>query len=283
MINTMKKTFSLLLLIISTSSNLYAHMMLADENGCEVDETAKGLLSNTIFDKACGVNKGLGEKLCGKVNPFPSTDDYLEECFNNPLSSIPHKHPKPPGGPDKVSGDPHLITRDGLSYGFQAEGDYALIVSETLEVQARFKYGRGISILHGVAIKKDDEIVVIETTAKPSDVIVNGVSATLDSGDWYTLGTHKDYVQRLGKSIVIQINEELTLIVKGTVLTVQLDNKYAGKTQGLHGNGDGDPTNDLRTANGDPVDATDPKSLYGQYMLDWRRVGKASFFPTPFN
>ncbi len=286
MINYIKQTSLIILLSVFAPSIVQAHIIYISKEGCDAVKTAQGLANGAVLDKACAVNKvvlwGLFN-LCDKANPFPTAEDYLEKCYDDPLTPIEHKHPPSPRGPGKVFGEPHLITRDGLSYGFQAQGDYALIVSETLEVQARFKYGRGISILRGIAIKKDEEMVVVETTSKPSEVIVNGVPAMLESGDWYTLGTPKDYVQRLGESIIIQIQGELSLVVKGTVLTVKLDKKYAGKTQGLHGDGDGDPTNDLRTANGDSVDATDPKSLYGQYMLDWRRVGKSSFFPTPFN
>jgi len=42
-------------------------------------------------------------------------------------------------GPAVVFGDPHFITFDGVSYSFNGQGEYTLVVSEAqrLEVQGR--------------------------------------------------------------------------------------------------------------------------------------------------
>lgn len=73
---------------------------------------------------------------------------------------------------DRIYGDPHLLTADGLSYDYLASGDYILqrIVDKDnkpiagLEVQGRFLPGYDVSWTYGTAVRIGNDIVEVTPT-----------------------------------------------------------------------------------------------------------------------
>ena len=188
------------------------------------------------------------------------------------------------GGPacPEYWGDTHVTTIDGLRYPFQAQGDYAAIVGDGLEVQIRL-VGRGVSYIDGVAVRHGDNHVAIDRSSRPDEPIhVDDRSIELASGSWHEFPGGAGRVQRMGRGYFIDLPGVLRISIRGSRLTIALDDSWHGRVVGLSGDGDGDPANDLRTVQGDAVDASDARSLYGRFMQDWRREGEASLFATAF-
>ncbi|WP_157736226.1 VWD domain-containing protein [Granulosicoccus antarcticus] len=226
---------------------------------------------------ACNLASGpVAQKICNDAIPYPSYEDFKDNCIDCILSGALGGTPC-----DESWGDPHMITRDGLRFNFHQEGDYALVVADELEVQVRLLGSIGYT--NGVAVRAGQHTVSIDDSFEEnSGLNINGELVFLSSGDWYELADPDFLIQRIEDGFRIEVDGFVKLAISGTTLTVQLNKRFAGATTGLLGDGDGDPGNDLRTAAGASVAYTQ-EELYGSYADDWRRVGDASLFLTPFN
>ena len=164
----------------------------------------------------------------------------------------------------KAYGDPHLTTLDGLHYDFQAGGEFVL--TESLDgrflVQARFVPFSSISLFEAAGIRIGERVISYHEKA---GIFVDNEPILIDSGTSIELedGIRIDRL-RSRYSISSPIGVNITLNPSG--ITVQ--STYVNAMVGLLGNFDGDPKNDLLTADGRRIGGE--VTLYGIFADSWR-------------
>jgi hypothetical protein len=216
---------------------------------------------------------------------YPGINDPRDPTWTCP--SVP---PRPGSG----TGEPHLLTLDGLAYDFQAIGDFSLVQATPgdLEIQARqqpYRDTTHVAVTTGLAIRDHDDR--IEWTAGAADPIVNGRVRPMGEKEdvrlfsWGVLRRIDDgflYLTTTGDRLTVNVgNESLDYFIR-------LAPHRAGKVRGLFGNFDSDPDNDIQSAGGrsltvpipEAVDSAHP--LYAVFGASWRVPAGRSMFAKPF-
>ncbi len=200
----------------------------------------------------------------------PSTADgavkVTLKCWDDPKPPDPKKKNPKRGG---LGGDPHFFTLDGRAYDFQGVGDYVVAKSivDDFEIQARFeRFGGGsASVTNAVAVRVTGNVVEIYRDA----VYLNGsrlggtVTQALSGGGAITVSNGTTTVGFPDGSSV-QANPSaysLQTVVAGERL---------GGVEGLLGDGDDDPSNDLKIRGGAVLQNPQTKDLYLQFRESWR-------------
>jgi hypothetical protein len=202
--------------------------------------------------------------------------------------------PDPPGGDGDGSGtgDPHLTTFDGVSYDFQAAGEFVLVRAPRgdLNVQARLVpiNQRDVSVISAVATSVDGHNVTIDARDE-TPVSVDGVDRALNVSDRIAVGNGTVY--RQGTSYVVVFpgddgqvddgDEQLRTQVHSNRIDarVVLDEGRSPPVEGLLGSPDGNASNDIVLADGTPL--AKPLSyevLYGPFREDYRVTASTSLF-----
>lgn len=188
--------------------------------------------------------------------------------------------PGEPPPPDPVAGntgtshdDPHLRTVDGKYYDFHAVGDYVLSKStaagDDFEVQARYRrLNDGVSINDAVAARVAGDLVNVYPAASGFDLvlndeIINGTRALVRGLP------HGGAVRVDGGAVTISWPDRTVLTVLGGGSELLLPYARKGKVEGLLGNYDGDPKNDVRLRGGRPL-ADSVGGLYRDFRASWR-------------
>jgi hypothetical protein len=177
-------------------------------------------------------------------------------------------------------GDVHLTTFDGLYYNFQAEGEFVLsestVAGDTFAVQARMQPlgSSSVTLNTEIAAQIGNDRVTFEA-GRANTVFIDGVASSLSSlNAVVTLaGGVLEENSANSYTLVWNTGEQLQVTDEGTYLnaTVSLPNSDAGKVQGLLGNDDGNPSNDLMLPGGTVLpQPTTYSELYGQYADAWR-------------
>ena len=184
-----------------------------------------------------------------------------------------------------VSGDPHLVSFDGLAYDFQAAGEFVLVqgpAQSGITVQGRtVPAGDLVSSVSAVAMLIDGHRVTIN----PRDDVplrVDGLAATLDP-DGGTLELGSGSVSLDGSTYMLDDRGRVGLLVD--VFDDRVDIRFSadpslkGLLAGLLGNYNDDPADDLALADGTPV-AQPVKfaELYGAFADAWRVTDATSLF-----
>jgi hypothetical protein len=182
------------------------------------------------------------------------------------------------------TGDPHLITLDGLYYDFQASGEFVLAKDGAFEVQVRQQgTGQCASVAYNTALALRNTGTPIMVVASETELVKLGdgrifPAGTLDVtvGDWHLTWVcdelHATY--KTGDVVVVRP-------IGSSWLNVQVlpTSARAGKLSGLLGNADGDPENDLALADESTLGSSFTEdALYGGFARTWQITEDASAF-----
>lgn len=244
---------------------------------------------------------------------FDAYDDLdSEECPPPPRDPRDNDPPicrggcNPNGG--SGTGDPHMITFDGMYYGFHAVGEFIMARSliNDLQVQARMEQMRPdldhFSIITAAAVQAGGDIVVVEEARNVGSVLtvlpnltVNGVATDLPA-------TRGDDITLPGGAIITRYAETISIrwpeggarvdiwqsnsrpVVGNRALGVEviLDTEHAGNMEGLLGENSGSTAEVFVTRDGTRlVPPMSHDELYDIYGNSWRITQEESLFGTP--
>ena len=181
-------------------------------------------------------------------------------------------------------GDPHLVTLDGVGYDFQAAGEFVLLRDTSgggFEIQSRMTpVATNVSINEAVATQVGATEVMIDAD-RTNPVLINGVetvvpdfqSVAFAGGEVFRSRDSYTIVYAGADGVVNEGDSQLIVdIIEGRVdLAIQLNGELLGDLEGLLGDGDGNPANDIARADGTVL--ARPLSfdqLYGGYRDDWQ-------------
>ncbi|WP_194924196.1 VWD domain-containing protein [Catenulispora pinisilvae] len=190
------------------------------------------------------------------------------------------------------TGDPHFTTFDGRQYDFQTVGEFVLAKADGIEVQARqapLFDSRLASVNSAVGLRVGSDRLSFAMQDQDQDGIriqLNGVDIvpstdplTLPGGGTLVVADDGQFETRWPDGTEARIG---TMSSWGLSLVVVPSTTLRGKTQGLLGNYDGDPSNDLVTGAGQVLaDPPDPKLLFGPFADSWRVTDTTSLLPYP--
>lgn len=188
-------------------------------------------------------------------------------------------------GSGSSSGDPHLRTYDGLLYDLQAVGELVLTRAPGLEVHVRYEPwfdSDRVSVTTAVGARIGGATVTVDHRREG----VSAIEVAVD-GDPIDTGTTVDLPD--GGELVRGRTEVLATAGDGSTLGVDLRPGFLNVRvrpadglvpEGLLGDRDGDPADDLATPDG-PLDATAPTAddLYGRFAEAWRVTDATSLLP----
>jgi hypothetical protein len=183
-------------------------------------------------------------------------------------------------------GEPHLVTHDGLHYGFQAVGEFVLVRSADgrFEIQVRqrppFSAARHASMNSAVAARVGDHRVAVYATSADPELWIDGAPATapvtLEGGggiDSKARGWVISWAD--GSMLTANVNRA------GAIdLSVVLSAGRAAQVGGLLGDFDGISANDLTTRDGRTTDPSELNYdfLYRVFGNSWRIAQADSLF-----
>lgn len=181
-------------------------------------------------------------------------------------------------------GDPHLSTLDGIGYDFQAAGEFVLLrgVSDpSFQIQSRMiPIGNNVSISSAVATSLSGVAVMVDAQdANP--LHVGGVATTIENFSFLNVGSDRIFredntytVVYAGADGVINAGDSRLIVdvrSNRVDIDIRLNAERAGDLQGLLGDGDGNPDNDIALADGTVLDRPlNFNDIYGQFRDDWR-------------
>ncbi|GAW34785.1 bifunctional hemolysin/adenylate cyclase precursor [Roseovarius sp. A-2] len=187
-----------------------------------------------------------------------------------------------------VSGDPHLATLDGVGYDFQAAGEFVLLrgTDSDFELQARMvPVAENVSVNQAIATRLGGTAVMIDAN-DATPLSIGGVATEIEDFGFVAVGN--DRIFREGDTYTIVYagadgtvgdgdSQVRVAVREGRVdIDVRLNEELLGRLEGLLGDGDGDPANDVARADGTvlarPFTFGD---LYGQFREDWRVSSEA--------
>jgi hypothetical protein len=217
----------------------------------------------------------------------------LDDCKKKPDKKTP-----PPKGPVKLcegvgtnqcgstNGDPHLVTFDKAYYDFQAVGEFVVVRAtggEPLEVQARqgpLGPSRTVSINTALAFLLGTQKIELNIVNGLTQVRVDG---KVSDPDGHTVVFRESDISPVGGyDIHWPDGSEAAVDQIGTYgfrLLLKLSGSRAGKVEGLLGNFDGDPANDIAPRGGAALTQPVPyEKLYPSYADSWRVTQANSLF-----
>jgi len=196
--------------------------------------------------------------------------DYLEKCSNFKEATS--------------TGDPHLVTFDGLKYSFQTVGEYILVKASHgfFEVQARqVPFSSSLSVNSAIAIRVGDNRVALYARDFPDSdtstpLRVNGRPTNIQ-GDKLAFADGGEVLKQGSRYVVSAPTGEKVLVS----LTGSGNNAFlnvspfayerSGEYSGLLGNANGNPNDDLQIRNGDDITAV--RASYGDVTQVLNLVG----------
>ncbi len=221
--------------------------------------------------------------------------DVPEDTNSQPI-------PNPPEETTRSKGEPHLTTFDGVGYSFQGAGEFTLVESlnDDFNVQVRYVEIDSIATVatavativdaqqveidsEGIEFVEGRPIVTRSTSGGTATVSIDGEVVEIpDNGD-RDIGNSKIY--RRGEQYTIVYAGENGTIEDGddqlvvnylrpgtiNIVDVFLGDEKKGQVQGLGGNLNDNPDDDVALPDGTPLERPLKFSdLYGDYRDAWR-------------
>jgi Ca2+-binding RTX toxin-like protein len=187
------------------------------------------------------------------------------------------------GAGGSASGGAHLATLDGVGYDFRAAGEFVLLrgTDSAFELQARLvPVAEQTSVFAAVAANLGGIAVMIDAT-DATPLSVGGVGTEIEDLGFVDVGN--DRIFREGDTYTIVLagadgtvgdgDSQIRVTLRdGRVdVDLRLNEERLGQLEGLLGDGDGDPANDVALADGRvlarPFAFAD---LHGAFRDDWR-------------
>jgi hypothetical protein len=216
----------------------------------------------------------------------PSAEDTATVFVSEP-NCFPTDE-KPCGGSGSSFGDPHLMTPDGFAYDFMAVGDFVLVKStdatEGFEIQSRFRPPDGaeeFSWNEAVAMRVGSDVVNVYAVGNGlPELMINGEDIAIEDGFSRRL-TAGGAVQVSGDTVTVSWTDGTMLRVAPATWAPQkvlafvetfIPAHRSGAVEGLLGDFDGDPNNDLRIRGGEVLTDPTEEELYLDFRQSWRVV-----------
>ncbi|HIK12189.1 MAG TPA: FG-GAP repeat protein [Oscillatoriaceae cyanobacterium M33_DOE_052] len=190
--------------------------------------------------------------------------------------------PEPPQPEKRLpsTGDPHLVTLDGLRYDFQSAGEFILLKSTSgdLEVQVRQKpINDSVSVNTAVATKIDDKRVAFYLNEN-QPLLIDGQPTNITEGSYINVGSGRIYREGTTYTVVLNSAGE-QLVVSNVDVNIFLAEGREGKVFGLGGNNNGKTDDDIALRDGTILSQPiAPEDLYGKYEDSWRISQAESLF-----
>lgn len=190
-------------------------------------------------------------------------------------------------GPGSSSGDPHVVTLDGLAYDLQAAGDIVLLETTDGRVAIQARYHRSapdspISWVDGVALALGDTRIAVDALYRGQPTLtVDGEEVSLGDLGWVAFDGGA--IHRRGGTVTIVLDEGGGVRTRGWSVEVAAARAWVGTLAGTYGDGDGDPADDLARRDGTAIDPGDLDALYGPWLDDWLVAPGDSLFDEPFD
>lgn len=233
-----------------------------------------------------------------KDKPLPKS---LDECKKPKKKGPPSKGPKrlcegtASSDCGSTNGDPHLVTFDHVYYDFQAVGEFVVARStngDPLEIQSRqtaIGASRMVSANTALGFRVGTAKLSMSLTGGVTELRIDGQPTTIARGDKALpgggtlvrrvsgIGGEDGYDLRWPDGSGAEVDQ---IGVYGYRLVIKLAPARAGKVEGLLGDFDGDPGNDLAPPAGAPL-AQPPAfdQLYKTFGDGWRITDAASLLP----
>ncbi|SFR06282.1 Ca2+-binding protein, RTX toxin-related [Poseidonocella sedimentorum] len=193
--------------------------------------------------------------------------------------------PIPPGLDASSAMDPHLFTFDGLSYDFQAVGEFVLLEARSgdpLSIQIRYQPVPGSDYAsHATAVATElDGVTLSFDLGAPDTLMIGGVAMALGAAvGGRAVGDGMVYYDGEALTVVYGNGEQLRVDIFDSFLNANAFVLDGRDVHGLLGNGNGDASDDLALRDGTAL--TQPVSfaqLYGSYADSWRIDQAESLF-----
>ncbi len=184
-----------------------------------------------------------------------------------------------------ATGDPHLLTHDGLGYDFHAAGEYVLMRAtngDAFELQSRMEpAGENVTANTAAGLRMGEDVIMIAPGTTP--LLVNGVATALADGSFLPLAGGS--IVRDGNSYSIRITDpvgtqslvQVDIVGARIDIGVGLSDYWQNNVEGLLGNFSGSIRDDLRLPTGEalsfPLEFGDEDGrfgLYGAFREGWR-------------
>lgn len=234
------------------------------------------------------------------IEPQVPTNEELDNSSTN--IDTQERTPTAPDNQARSKGEPHLTTFDGVGYSFQGAGEFTLVESldNDLTIQVRYvEIDSRATVASAVATLVDGQRVVIDSEGiqfvdgRPivtrsgsgvAKVTVDGEVVDIPSGGSITVGNSQIFRERGEKYRIVYAGDDgvvgdgddqliVDYLRPGTIniVDVALGDEKKGRIQGLLGNLNDNPDDDVALPDGTvldrPLQFTD---LYGDYREAWR-------------
>lgn len=227
----------------------------------------------------CGEQCCRGELVCEEDQC--TCPDGMILCMGH-CAEPPCEPPPPPRNPAGGTGDPHLITFDGLKYDMQGAGEFVFSrdSSDGFEVQIRtapWRSSNHVAVTTAVAANVDgDRLGIYLDGAR-----VNGEAISVSANGTVLPQGGRVYSSSGDVLVVWPSNVQMRVTPRSGYFDVRLyvPDERAGALSGLLGSFDGTTNQELRTASGAIVPQPPSFSqFYDTYVESWRVTAATSLF-----